>query len=194
MKYITEREKAAINYYLYAGVEDWSILYLIGSDRSTEDNMKDKYLSDKASNWKRSARIQEYLKTAIKRKALEEADREREIEKRARESERRQIDAEKGRSSFVDYSDPRNQIRKLNEIINEATDPGEALDAIKVVRAGQKDDQQAAREGKQVRAYLPQTCNNCILYQRAAKRMKNAKRNNIGYIITAEEGTPGGEN
>ena len=80
-------------------------------------------------------------------------------------------------TGFVDYADPANQRRKLNELVNTAKDPGAALDALKVIISGQKDDRQAAREQKQVRAYLPQVCQDCPLYTKAAAKLE--KGNNI---------------
>ena len=73
-------------------------------------------------------------------------------------------------SNFVDYSSPAAQQAKLNELVNTADDPGEALDALKVIIQAQKADREAAREGRTVRAYLPQACTDCPMYQKARKK------------------------
>ena len=77
---------------------------------------------------------------------------------------------ENQQSKFVDYSNPENQRKKLNQIINQASNSGEALDALKVIISGQKDDRQAAREQKQVKIYLPLICYDCPLYEKARKK------------------------
>ena len=69
----------------------------------------------------------------------------------------------------VDYSNPLNQMQKLNELVNSSEDVGETLDALKVIISTQKADRESAREGKQVKAYLPMTCTNCPLYNKAQK-------------------------
>ena len=77
--------------------------------------------------------------------------------------------ARKG-ARIIDYTNPENQTRKLNELINTASDAGEALDALKVIIQGQKADRDAAKEGKTVRAYLPVMCSGCPLYEKAAAK------------------------
>lgn len=170
-KEITDREKAAIIFNIYTGCDDWPRLYAIASDKPASEVLKDKYLSDRASKWKRSADVQRYLQEQRDRKAVADNAKRMEIEKMAAENERKKIERETGRPNFVDYTDPANQRRKLNELINDASDPGEALDALKVVISGQRDDRQAAREGRQVRAYLPLLCHNCPLYQKAQTKL-----------------------
>ena len=104
-------------------------------------------------------------------------DREREkgrAEERGKDSDRSENEPEKAPAKFVDYSDPANQRRKLNELVNKASDPGEALDALKVIISGQRDDKQAAKERRQVAAYLPICCNDCPLYQKARKKAEKS--------------------
>lgn len=71
----------------------------------------------------------------------------------------------------IDYSDPANQARKLNELVNSADDPGEALDALKVIISTQKADREAARDKKAVGAYVPITCYDCPLYLEAKNKL-----------------------
>lgn len=166
----TDKEKAAIFYHVYGGMQDWQTLFAITLDRPLEASREDKYLPEKASRWKRSEKIQTYLKQVQDARAVKEAREKEEILRQAEENVRKKIERETGRKILVDYGDPANQRRKLNELINDASDPGEALDALKVIISGQKDDRQAAREQKQVRAYLPLTCADCPLYRKFAKK------------------------
>ena len=84
--------------------------------------------------------------------------------------ERAKAAPENARTKFVDYSSPAAQQAKLNELVNTASDPGEALDALKVIIQGQKADREAAKEGRVQRVYLPISCEACPLYQNARKK------------------------
>lgn len=73
-----------------------------------------------------------------------------------------------------DYSQPKNQLLKLNELIDTSTDPADQLSAIKTLI-----DRQAyitpdkTPQGNQVRAYLPLRCNACPLYQEKKQTIKS---------------------
>lgn len=175
-KKFTEREKAALYMHVFGGVTNWTELYKIASDKSTEDVENDKLPNVQASRWKATKKVQEFVEKLQREKyKLLEAERQKiRAEFERGESERPENAPEGKKSVFVDYSDPANQKRKLNELINKASDPGEALDALKVIISGQRDDKQAAKERRQVAAYLPICCNDCPLYQKARKRAEKA--------------------
>lgn len=166
-KLLTDQEKTAIVALVYGFIPNWREAYRIADGMSEAEALKNIHFSDYTSKWKQSAKVQIYLQTVINQKAVQENDLIKKYEKERGDNVRKDTKSEK---SFLDYTDPANQRRKLNELINEASDPGEALDALKVIISGQKDDRQAAREQKQVRAYLPITCQDCPLYQKAKKR------------------------
>ena len=169
---ITEQEKAAIVALTYGYIDSWPEAYRIAAGQSTHDAERDPHFTGYASRWKNSAKVKTYYRKVQDKKAVDENDLIREWQKEnerkpGRENER----SEKAKKApEIDYSDPENQRRKLNELINEAQDPGEALDALKVIINGQRDDRQAAKEGRQVRAYLPLSCHDCVLYQKAAAK------------------------
>ena len=174
-KNLSEREKAALYMHVYGGVNKWTDLYIIASDKDLQTVENDKYTHIQASKWKASKKVQEFLEflKLSKYKAIEaerEKGREEERTNGGGDFERSENAPEGKKSGFVDYSDPANQKRKLNELINKASDPGEALDALKVIISGQRDDKQAAKERRQVAAYLPICCNECPLYQKARKK------------------------
>lgn len=165
-----DREKAAIIYHLYAGCKDWQRIYIIAHDGEQRKIAQDKYLTQNASRWKRSYKIQALLAELTKQKAVQEADREREIEKKARESERKNINAEQGKPDIIDYSDPANRRKLYNEVIRDAADdPKTRLDAAKVFEQIQRDDKQAAREQQTQRFYTPKLCEECEIKAAFAK-------------------------
>ena len=174
---ITEQEQIAIVALLYGFIDTWPEAYRIAAGQSHKDAEKDPHFTGYASRWKNSAKVKRYYEIARDKKAVQENDLIREWCKLNKiDPERIQGESEgtkKAREARnVDYTDPANQRRKLNELVNDATDPGEALDALKVIIAGQRDDRQAAKEGKQVRAYLPVICSQCPLYQAQAEKIR----------------------
>lgn len=167
---ITAGEIAAIYYAVFADIQDWHVIYTI-ADGNEPGGKVDRSL---VSKWKNTPKVKKILEDATRRKyeLIQEAEkRGYENGKRAiLDNVRSETENDGKRAKIVDYSDPANQKRKLNELINTATDSGEALDALKVIIQGQKADRDAAKEGKTVRAYLPLCCNDCPLYEKARKK------------------------
>ena len=168
-KNLSEREKAAIHLHIYGGVNNWQLLYRIAVPDSFPDESL-KGLSDLASKWKRSPKIQTYLQTVQEQKFLyEQKIKAAAIE--TGDNVRTNSDISTQKEKNIDYSDPANQARKLNELVNSADDPGEALDALKVIISTQKADREAARDKKAVGAYVPITCYDCPLYLEAKNKL-----------------------
>ena len=173
-KKLTPPEVAAIYYHVFAGVKDWIILYAIA------DCIKDTDTINRSTvyKWKNSAKIVELIrdlqriKTELKQgpAPYTEQGEQTEQEKGGGGNERAEKTRNLKNSKYVDYSDPSAQRAKLNELINTATEPGEALDALKVIISGQRADRDAAKEGRTVRAYLPVSCHECPLYEKLRKK------------------------
>lgn len=177
-KYITEREKAAIYYHIFGGVDDWRILYKI-ADPETDNNKEMKYFDTYVSKWKCSDKIKDFVKIVQEEKARQQAEqrikgREEEKIKAKEEIENNEYTETKPEGKevkIIDYSDPANRKKLYNEVIaNSKDDYKTKLDAAKVFEQIQKDDREAARSQKQVRYYLPLRCENCTLYLKAQKK------------------------
>lgn len=178
-KMLTLREKAVL-YALAAGcVETWTDAYIAASNENETITRQRPGLSTMVQRWKSRQDVKDaYLNAqraivekesdAIRRHKEEEGGTE---ERTTGEGERTTTTTSPGRRTTVDYTDPKNQARKLNELVNKADNTGEALDALKVIIQSQKADRDAARDGKQVRAYVPITCDACPLYEKARKRV-----------------------
>ena len=177
-KRLTQAEIAAIYYHVFGNCSDWIQLYAIADNLPNADNIN----RSTVYKWKNSAKIVDLIRDLQRRKSdlLDEAvtkamnerneDRQTEIQT-DRERVRTENDTKNGRPKFIDFSRPENQTAKLNELVNTASDPGEALDALKVIIQGQRADRDAAKEGRIVRAYLPVSCTDCPLYEKAKKRL-----------------------
>jgi len=171
-KKLTDREKAAIFWHIFGGVDDWKALYLAALDEPYTG--PEKNLSDFASKWKRTPKIQDYLQAVqeIRFKILQAAQQKGFEEGRAAVLDNVHTETANGARStkFVDYSDPANQARKLNELVNTADDPGEALDALKVIMQAQKADREAAKDNKIARYYIPLQCSGCPLMEKRRRQ------------------------
>lgn len=176
-KDLSLKDKVAVKSLVFGIVQNWTDAFKIAYDGTQKDLEKIKYLPTIVSRWKRNTKIQDYYNECM---YLHKQDKEREKENILKEyggkEEETRTKGEsihtKGRTQKgVDYSNPQNQMQKLNELINSSDDVGETLDALKVIISTQKADKEAAREGKQVKAYIPITCIDCPLYQKAKSRL-----------------------
>ena len=169
-KRLTPGEIAAAYYHVYGGCDDWTLLYAIA------DGRKDKQVYEinrtSVSRWRNMEKITGLVeKLKIERDRAKSGPGENETaDKGQAGSERTEKGPNLKSSKFVDYSSPAAQQAKLNELVNTADDPGEALDALKVIIQSQKADRDAAKEGRVQRVYLPVSCDSCPLYAKARKK------------------------
>ena len=162
---LTPREEAAVRLFLHEG-EDLSpvFIYKLAHRGSLEEVEHLADIAASASRWIRSKKVTQYMneQRAIfnDRKAKERMKIESEVTARIQASA---DPAKHTVPGFVDYSDPKAQLAKLNELINTASDPGEALDAMKVLLSKQAELAPAREPEKQQRFYLPLACSECHL-------------------------------
>ena len=163
---MTDREKSALYLHVFGGCDDWKKLYQIAQPGDLERPFHDSQISA----WKNSSKVRAFIRDL---NAAREA-RDNEIRKAGYIAGQEELLTAAGDDSgagVVDYTKPEEQKKLLNRLIATATDPGEAIDALKIIVAGQRDDRQAAREGRQVRAYLPLLCYQCPLYVEKRKNI-----------------------
>ena len=173
----TKREKAIL-FALAAGqLESWQEAFILARDESEESARDLKNIKSSVTHWKQHPVTQTAWKHAnerlqdLKNLAVEEGRKEGEREEREKENGRNEALKTAGVSK-VDYYDPENQRKQINKIIQQAQDdPKTQLDAIKAIQQTQRDDKQAAREGKTVRVYLPLSCDICPMAQKARKKL-----------------------
>ena len=173
-QFITEREKAALKAHVFGGVDDWRLLFQMAGGYTESE----KSLTVFISRWKNSPKVKTEIEAQRREKfTIEQAQRERWREEEREREERAESESREPKAKRrVDFTSPDEQKRLLNDLINNTNDPDQKLDALKIIIAGQRDDRQAAKEGRQVRAYLPQNCRDCVLYQREkAKQEKKTQ-------------------
>lgn len=181
---LTQREKIALYWHVYTNQRQWRNTFIAASDKSEKELLNYANLDTEVSRWKQRKIVADYYEELKYRfRKEEEEKRDNIIRSFQEEQERKALEAggledqedgkrgkgKKSQAGPIDYSDPEQQRKKLNQLINEADDDKSALDALKLIISTQKDDREAAKEQKTVRAYLPVTCDICPLYQKAKK-------------------------
>lgn len=171
-KTLSDRERAALALYVLTDCNDWKQLYLIAQPGDPDEAEQSKYLEIYISKWKNAEKVKREVddlrryKARIQDEAVQE-DRRREEERKKGENVRQSTKPEK---KPLDYSNPENRRVLYNEIIAQAGDDVKTkLDAAKVFEQIQREDRDAARERRQVVAFLPLACYDCPLYQKAKK-------------------------
>ena len=167
-KVISEREKAVIRYALAYGIENKAELYRLAYNGSEAQIGAISDISAQASRWWNSRKIAEFY--AHER----EEYKIRQDHQRAQLREEVRAEFEEARRSgrttpdgLIDYSLESNQIRKLNEIINNSGATGEALDALKLMLAEISRRRPPESEERRHRVFLPLSCGNCRIYDMA---------------------------
>lgn len=176
-KELSVSEQAAIYWAVFGGETDWKRVYMAAAGwNETEAEENTLTLAQYTSRWKGTAKfkrefqrvslIKERMIKDIQDVAYEEGRRAAIKQGEAKLDE----DAPRMVAGQTDYTDPRAQKEKLNEIINTAKDSGEALDALKVIIQGQRQDTEAAKNNKVQRFYTPLQCRDCPLYLEAKEK------------------------
>lgn len=170
MKNLSEREQFAIRFAIFDESVGRAAIYRLSSSKSESELAALKDLPACATRWWFSARVQDYYNEQL---SIYQKKKENERERIEKEAINRIKATEEGSKEHgnVDYSDPRNQLRKLNTIVANSDDVKDQLDALKLLISKQTEIAPAKKNGPQVRAYLPLSCNDCPLYLNA----KNSK-------------------
>lgn len=178
-KIATLADTAALLMFVFGIENDWTKLYCIAA-KEDEEQAAGEALNKRATRWRNSDRIKaemrrvellrEHILQETRLEAFEDGkkaalgDAHTATETKTKLTEGRKTEAQ---MAIVDYTDPVLQKKKLNEIINEAKDSGEALDALKVIMQSQKNDAEAAKDKQVQRVYTPLRCHDCPLYKAA---------------------------
>jgi hypothetical protein len=165
---ITEREKAVIKYAVAFGITHRQDLYRLAYNGTLEQVAGLADLGALASRWYNSKKIQDFLQVEMKEHEIRKERIRDEIRQEMEEQARKEGKEREKASSLIDYSDERNIIKKLNQLINTAKDDSEALDAVKTMAAllKQREDLRSSKEKDKVaRFYLPLRCHQCPLYR-----------------------------
>lgn len=182
---VTPRQKAAL-FALAAGLMDWKEAYIAAHEgRTTEAREAAKQYAN-ITHWKGRKRIQDYYAECVEMITRERTAQflkgeesglnkagERMNENEREDSDRPDTKPRKQSAALIDYSDPTNRKRLINEVIRDASDdPKTRLDAAKVFEQQQRDDKQAAKDNQIQRFYTPVTCRECPIKAAFAEKRK----------------------
>lgn len=171
-KKLTTVELACVYLHVFGEENDWKKLYYACAGIH-DDTPKTRTEVQGISIFKNSIKIQDAIKRVTEdfaarlAKAREEGFNEGRLAAfgETGDAQSGNRPGKGGRPAIIDYSDPAAQKSKLNEIINTAKDSGEALDALKVIIQGQKNDAEAAKDKQIQRFYTPVQCRTCEIKQ-----------------------------
>ena len=136
------------------------LLYAVSYPGRFEDAQALRDLNAVASRWWRSKKIQDCLTTETATfKAHQDAEESRIKAECVARLSAEKTDDDRG---IIDYSDPSQQRRKLNELIAGSTDPHDQLDALKALMA-RPEIAPTERKEKPMRFYLPLSCDRCVI-------------------------------
>lgn len=165
MAVLTEKEKAAICYHVFAGCDDKNVLFVLAEGEERFNRLKDNSKKTTVFNWFKSHRIQEGIKLY---KALKASQENEIIQNYLKQGENVPAN-EPGpivASSEVNFLDPEQFLQHANSMANKITDEKEKrswLEMIaKLMNYKEKDDS----ENSEIRRfYIMKTCENCEIYQ-----------------------------
>ena len=178
---ITEREKAALYYYVFGGCSNWQMIHAIAKKGNFEPGKNPKSANKMAYDWKNRPQIAAFLKDLQTLKAVQDNETATKkaneiIKEREKESNKEHNESGNGKRTreIIDFSNPQERRKQYNLIINSANDdPKTQLDALKVIEQLQRDDKQAAKDNQIQRFYTPLKCRDCPLYAKAKKKGNN---------------------
>ena len=169
---LTPREIAAAQLYAYGIETSPAKLYAVAHRGSLEAVEALSDINASASRWLHSEKVQSFVRREKAAIDARQAQERKTIEAEVLARVRAKKDGSLTEAGQIDYSDPRNQLRKLNTLINGSTDTGETLDALKVMIAKQSDLAPEKKGERPVRVYVPMSCDACPLYAEAQARLK----------------------
>lgn len=161
-------ERVAI-FALVAGIiDEWKTAYIIA--RGDDPENLPKTWETSASQWKNSDKIQRLYKeteTLYKARFVESYNKGK--ADGIQEGKSYAESDQNGDGIGTDYTKPENQRKLLNKIIQKNPTSTDALDALKVIIAGQKGERDAGKDKQIQRFYTPLRCSSCPIKAAFAK-------------------------
>lgn len=172
---LTEREKAAIYYAVYAGIKDFKTLWQISRDKPVAE-ADPRNNGSNVSNWRHSAKVKNYFEQVERERARmiqeERNQAVKEYELKAiqangkQEEETKSPNGEKTRSGVINFQDRAQFLQYLNSQANTITDPKLKADYLKMLSDLLRfKETETGKDNEIQRFYTPISCNICPLYQ-----------------------------
>lgn len=169
MEILTELERAAIIYHIFGGCKDRRTLFSIAEGENRVKRLSDKSLKTVATNWFKSHKIQSGIKYFLTLKQ----DHETEIIENylnsvgVGETETTNQQKPKKHDNGVNFLDRDEFLQFLNDKANSIQDDKLRNDILKMLSDNLRYKDSERDENNEIqRFYTPQTCENCVIYQR----------------------------
>ena len=171
---LTEREKAAIYYAVYAGIKDFKVLWQISRDKATAD-ADPRNNGSNVSNWRHSAKVKNYFEQVERERARiiqeERAAAVKEYELKAIQAngnegeETESPNGNKTRSGVINFQDKTQFLQYLNKQANLIQDPKLKADYLKMLSDLMRfKETETGKDNEIQRFYTPLNCSKCPLY------------------------------
>lgn len=166
MENLTELERAAIIFYVHGGCKDRRLLYQIACGENKVNKLKSTSLDVMCGNWFRSHKIQSGIKYFLTLKQ----DHETEIINKyieGLETETTNQDEKQKNNLKTNFLDRDEFLQFLNDKANSIQDDKLRNDILKMLSDNLRYKDTERDENNEIqRFYTPQTCENCVIYQR----------------------------
>ena len=166
MEHLTEFEKAAIVYHVFAGCKDRKILFQIAEGEERVKRLKPKSLDTTCNNWINSHKIQEGIKLF---KTIQEQRKDEIITafQAGRETENENTTRKNEVSDKTNFLDRDEFLQFLNSRANAIQDDKLRNDILKMLSDNLRYKDTERDENNEIqRFYTPVTCENCTIYQK----------------------------
>lgn len=163
---LTEREKIAIVYHVFAGCKDRKLLFTIAEGEDRANRLKDSSLKVVINNWFNSHKIQNGIQIYQDIKEREKQNIIDEYLQSIQETEspkERKIEHPNEAVNFLDLDE---FLQYANEQANNITDEKERRAWVEMIGKYMNFKDAEEEEQEQIKAYLPIICENCELYKR----------------------------
>lgn len=165
MENLTELERAAIIFHVYGGCKDRKILYQIAHGENKVNKLKSTSLEVMCGNWFRSHKIQSGIKYFLTLKQ----DHETEIINKyiaGLETETKNGTGKQDPNELINFLNLDEFLQYANKQANKIQDEKERRAWVEMIGKYMNFKENEDGEQDQIKAYLPQTCENCELYKR----------------------------
>ena len=168
MEKITDQEKAAIYYHIFANCQDRHILYRIAAGETKYNKLTDSSKKVTVNRWFNLPRIQEFIKLTIY-----EQQRQKEILtekiKNSVDTEASQREPEKLDRDNVNFLDRDQFLEYLNKKANSQTDEKLQNETLKMLSDNLRYKEGDQENSEIQRFYVPILCENCKIYQKCSR-------------------------
>lgn len=163
---LTHEQRAAIYYHIFAGCDDWAVLFQIAEGKTRYNKLTDKSKRQTVSKYRRDPKILEAIQEVkYYQKTQEEKKRQETISSWITENENSETgERVNEKTNFLDRDE---FLKFLNDRANKITDDKLRNDILKMLSDNLRYKDSDNNEVQEIqRFYTPMNCENCEIYNK----------------------------